>query len=705
MKLTNDVRLLACGILALSVIGLASAETTPPADTIVVNARIYTVNKVQPWAQALAVRQGKIVAVGTDQQIKSLQGPKTKVIDATTRMVLPGLVDAHMHMALEPFMPRLFSMEAFTIAEVKKAVGERAKAVPNETALLGYVTLIKDAQRITKKELDEVVPDIPVLLMDGHNAWLNSKALAAAGITSTSPDPQGGSIAHDPASGEPTGLLGDAAAVLAFKKVAGEPGDKVRREAYLGLIHQFSKLGVTRLFSAGHDEENIDVFDQLRRDGLLTAKMTFAQVAQPPQLRPEDIEVFERRRAKYHDAWISAGAVKFFNDGLVESGLGAMVEPYLDAQYGRGNTLWAPAELKAAVTEVSRRGFIVAIHATGDRALRDGLDAYEQARQANGPSQTVMRIEHCEHVTDQDLPRFGQLGVIASMQPTYAADIAWNAAEKRIGHGLMRSAYPWFALYEAGARVAFGSDTPGYSISPWDSMGMALTATKEPEQRLTVAQAIEASTLNAARAAGVEQTEGSIEVGKAADLIIISQDLFAVAPQDVAKTQVLTTMVEGKVVWSQELTGYSVESTDIGTLLDDPAAKAVLDKYVAGLSTNPQIGAARSLTLKAVQHYVPEVVTDKALVEAQAALSKLPRRGAPGAAAYSIDKSEIGSLLDDPAAKAVLDKYMPGLSTHPQIDQARAITLRAVQQYAPEIVTAKALQETQEALAKLGEKK
>lgn len=618
--------------IALLLTALASSGNTraeaPPADSILIHGKVYTVNPRQPWAEAIAVRDGKIIAVGDDKQIEALRGPSTKVIDAGGRVVLPGIGDNHVHFGLDPFEERVFSMEARTVAEAQKKIKDYAGAHPKEKAILIWGSLLDDALTLTKKDLDAVVSDRPVVFNDGHVVWTNSKGLAAVGITPSTPDPRGGTILHDPKTGDTTGVLLDSAGAETFLSVAGDPGEKVRENAYIKRFNQFSSLGVTRAVSLGSDEEFLDVLDKLRRQGKLTLRMTVATVLRPPAIVPEDIIEVEGRRSKYHDDWINAGAIKFFQDGLVESEAGAMVDPYLDKPTVRGESLWPPENLKTAVVELNRRGFLIAIHATGDRAAREALDAYELAVKTNGPNDAPMRIEHVEHVADADFARFAKLGVSANMQPTFANETYWKAGQVRLGTDRMRVAYPWTTLLNSGAVVSLGSDTPSFTPDPWTAMQIVVTTDLEPEQRMTVAQAIAAYTIGSARAAGVGAKEGSIEVGKSADLIVVSQNPFEVDPHAIGRTKVLTTMVDGKVVYTAvAITTYTVDGTDIGTLLDDPAAKAVLDQYMPGLSSHEKIDAARSMTLKAVQAYAPTVVTDKALSDTKAALAQIKPSG------------------------------------------------------------------------------
>src|SRR5512135_87547 len=307
-------------LMALAAIALAAsltAQATPPADTVLLHARIYTVNDRQPWADALAIRGGNIVAVGTEAQIQKYRGPSTRLIDAGGRLVLPGFTDCHIH-----FMDGSLSLERINVEDVKSIAGiqqrvkEFAAAHPKDPWILGRgwsYDVFGKAALPDKKYLDEVVPDRPVLLegYDGHTYWANSKALAAAGITRNTPDPPNGKIVRD-AQGEPTGALKEDAAAELVQHVIPQP----TREEHLQALRQgmaaANKAGLVRVHSAGGDFEFFDLLNQLRQQGQLTVRFYVSDIVRPPELTTAEINKLEEARAKYHDAWISGGAVKFF---------------------------------------------------------------------------------------------------------------------------------------------------------------------------------------------------------------------------------------------------------------------------------------------------------------------------------------------------------------------------------------------------------
>ena len=543
----------------------APAPASAPADILLLHARIYTVNARQPWAEALAIRGGNIVAVGSPAQIENYRGPSTRVIDAGGHLVLPGFTDCHIH-----FMDGSLSLERInlddlkTISGIQERVKKFAAAHPRDPWILGRgwsYDVFGAAALPDKKYLDQVVPDRPVLLAgyDGHTYWANSKALAAAGITRNTPDPPNGKIVRD-AKGEPTGALKEDAAAELVQRVVPEPTREQRLQALAQGMAAANRAGLVRVHSAGGDFAYLDLLDQLRRQGRLTVRFYVSDIARPPELTTAEIKKLEKARAQYHDQWISGGAVKFFLDGVIESHTAAMLQPYTDDPSQSGKLFWDPAKYKQAVAELNRRGFQVFTHAIGDRSVRLALDAYESSYKSSPNKNLRDRVEHIETISAPDIARFGQLGVIASMQPlhAYPDNDTLKVWSPNIGPERTTRAWVWHSILASGGRLAFGSDWPVVTLNPWPGVQTALTReTAEgtpaggfvPSERITLAQTIAAYTLGAAYAGHRETTEGSLEPGKVADLIILDQDLFHVPANQTGKTQVLMTMVGGKVVY------------------------------------------------------------------------------------------------------------------------------------------------------------
>lgn len=542
----------------------AWAQAQPTADAVVINARIYTVNSQQPWAEALAIGGDKILAVGSAKDVAAYRGPTTKVIDAQGRLVLPGFADCHIHfMDGSLGLTQVDLNDAKTVPEIQKRVKEYAAAHPNEPWITGmgwtYPTFGPSALP-DKKILDEVVSDRPVYLVafDGHSSWANSKALAMAGITRQTPDPPNGKIVRD-AKGEATGALKESAGDLVANMMP-KPTREQRLAALRLGMQAANKVGLVRVHSAGQDFEYLDLYDELRRNGEMTVRFYVAYFLDPPELTPKAIEQIEQARRTYHDDWISGGVVKTMLDGVIEAHTAAMLAPYSDDPSVSGKLFWDEAKYKQAIAELDRRGLQIFTHAIGDRAVRLALDAYEGAAEANHTHDARPRIEHTETISAQDIPRFGKLGVIASFQPlhAYPDDDTLKIWARNVGPERAQRAWVWNSIQKTGGRLAFGSDWPVVTLNPWPGVQNALTReTTEgdppggfvPKERINLQDTIKAYTLGAAFAGHREKSEGSLEPGKLADLIVLSQDLFKIEPSDIAKTEVLLTMVGGKVVY------------------------------------------------------------------------------------------------------------------------------------------------------------
>jgi predicted amidohydrolase YtcJ len=565
--------LLCLSVVCLSCISYAATKSST-ADVILIHARIYTVNPQQPWAEALAIRDGKILAVGKEDEISQYRGTSTKVINAKGRLVLPGFTDCHVH-----FMDGSFSLEqvnvesAKNLEQVQQQIGAYAKAHPNDAWVLGRgwsYPIFPPSGMPDKKQLDAVVPDRPAYIegYDGHTWWANSKALAAAHITKATSDPPGGTIVRDPATGEPTGAIKEDAADALVRRAFPVPSREKKLKALRAGLKQANELGITRVHVMGGvnvgagDVADADLLDELRRNNELTVRFYLGYRFDPPEVTAHQLDEIEQARKRYHDDWIAAGGVKFFLDGVIETHTAAMLEPYSNAPSLSGSLLWDPDKYKAFVAELDRRGIQIFTHAIGDRAIRLALDAYQSAATANGTKDARHRVEHIEDPSAADIPRFGQLGVIASMQPlhAYPDDDTLKSWLPSVGPERATRAWPWRSIQAAGGVLAFGSDWPVVTLSPWPGLQNAVTRQTTdgepqggwiPSESISIADAVKGYTLNAAFAGHREKTEGSIEPGKLADLIIVSQNLFEIDPHRLVDTKVILTMVGGRVVYEQ----------------------------------------------------------------------------------------------------------------------------------------------------------
>jgi predicted amidohydrolase YtcJ len=554
--------------MATAVLTLAAALARAPipvADTIIAHARIYTGNRQQPWAEAVAIRAGKIITVGDESAVFKLRYAATHVIEAGGHLVLPGFVDCHIHFLDGSLSLGRVNLEgAKDASDIQQRLRDYAAKHPGNDWVLGrgwnYAMFGPEALP-NKKYLDEIFPDRPVFLegYDGHTYWANSKALALAGVTKETTDPSNGAIVRDPKTHEATGALKESAQDL-VARVVPKPSRDEKLVALRAGMKWANEHGLTRVHSAGGDFEQLDLYDELCRQGQLSLRLYIAYFLDPPRLRAQDLEAIESARKKFHDDWIDTNAVKMMVDGVVESHTAAMLEPYSDDPSLKGKLFWDPANYLAAVAELDKRGLQLFTHAIGDYGVRTALDAYEHAEEVNHTRDRRPRIEHIETVTAADIPRFGKLGVIASMQPLHSYPDAdtLDVWARNAGPDRASRAWAWKSIANDGGHLAFGSDWPVVTLNPWEGAQTAVTRqTSEgkpdagfvPEQRLTVAETVRGYTLGAAYAGRREKTEGSIEPGKLADLIIVSQNIFEIDPRRLAETKVLTTIVGGRVVY------------------------------------------------------------------------------------------------------------------------------------------------------------
>ncbi|MGB7847679.1 MAG: amidohydrolase [Candidatus Acidiferrum sp.] len=539
-----------------------------PADIIIVHGKIYTVDEKKPWAQSLAIRKGKIVAVGTDLQVERMRGIGTKYIDAGGKLVLPGFTDCHIHLADGGLsLKRLNLEDAKDVPDIVNRLRTYVDEHPNDKWILGggwnYPMFAPDMLP-NKKPLDELFPVIAIFLesYDGHTFWANSKALALAGITKSTPNPLNGEIVRDPKTGEATGALKESAGDL-VRKVAPKPTYVEKLNALRAGIKLAGRNGITRVHSAGGEFEQLDLLQELRESKQLTVRFHIAYSVVPPELRREDLSAIEAARKKYHDDWIDVNSAKFFLDGVVETHTAAFLEPYSDDPSTKGALFWDPQKFKAAVAELDKKDLQVYTHAIGDLAVRTALDAYEAADPKNHSKHRRNRVEHIETIAADDIPRFGKLGVIASMQPQHAYPDAdtLDVWARDVGPDRASRAWVWKSIAQHDGHYAFGSDWPVVTINPWQGIQTAVTRQTHdrkppegfvPSQRLTLAQAVEGYTSEAAYAGHREKTEGSLEKGKVADVIMVDRNIFEIEPHTIDQTKVLLTIVGGKIVYEAD---------------------------------------------------------------------------------------------------------------------------------------------------------
>jgi predicted amidohydrolase YtcJ len=539
-----------------------------PADILIVHAKVYTLDPQKPWAQAIAIRHGKIQAVGRDEEVERYRGIGTKRIDAGGKLVLPGFTDCHVHFLRGSLRLSRVNLEgAKDMPDLHKRLQAYAAQHPDKSWILGGgwdYTMFGAAHLPDKKSLDELFPDRPVFLeaSDLHTFWVNSRALALAEITSGTPDPPNGFIVRDPRTGEATGALKEDADAL-VRKVIPEPSQVEQLTAMRLGIKLANRNGLTRAQSARWDFEILPVLEELRQEKQLTLRFDISYFLNEHRLEETDVALIEAARKKFHDEWIGVNTVKLVLDGVVESHTAALLEPYADDPSTKGSLSWDPEKYQAAVAQLDKLGLQLYTHAVGDRAVRTALDAYEFAEKKNHTKDRRHRIEHIETIAASDIPRFGKIGVIASMQPLHAYPDAdtFDVWTRNLGQDRSSRAWVWNSIRESGGHYAFGSDWPVVTLNPFEGIQTAVTrqttdgTPKEgfvPSQRLTVAQAVEGYTLGAAFAGHHEKTEGSLAAEKVADIIIVDRNIFEIDPHTIGDTKVVITIAGGKIVYEAD---------------------------------------------------------------------------------------------------------------------------------------------------------
>jgi predicted amidohydrolase YtcJ len=552
----------------LTVLPLAASAQAQRADRIFVNGKIWTGDDAHPSAAAIAVAGDKILAVGSSQEIRALAGPQTASVDLGGRLMVPGFQDSHLHFPGESInsvqLDGLESLESF-----QKALGDFAKSHPKLAWITGsgWGYSAFPNQTVHKKYIDAVIADRPVYVAerDGHMGLANSKALALAGITRDTQDPPNGHIMRD-ADGEPTGELKEAAQYLMRKHIPPETPDEMY-QTFLEHMDEAAADGLTAAQNASWAPEQQPIFERALKANAFKLRIRFAPLILPKEggapkdhylktpLTAADLTEYKRLRATFKGPIMKFGSIKGFLDGTVDARTAAMFEPYVGG--GTGIPFWEQDDLNKTVALYDKEGFQVLLHAIGDKAINMALNAFEYAAKTNGTSGRRHRVEHGEVPRLADLPRFKQLGVIASTQALFAMPDATVLTNYAVLLGAERASHAnAFKLYDdAGAVQAFGSDWGVFDFSPLRGIHVAVTRMTSagtppggwyPENRITVAAALRHYTRDGAYANFDEQIRGTLTPGKLADFVVLSQDILTIPPMDILKTKVLLTVMGGK---------------------------------------------------------------------------------------------------------------------------------------------------------------
>jgi predicted amidohydrolase YtcJ len=554
-------------------------KASGPADLVLVNGDVYRVDAAGSWAQAVAVRDGRIVAVGTDREIREHVGPSTETIDLGGKMLLPGFQDAHVH-PTGGGMDRLRCdlSGAHSAEKYAKLIREYSDAHPEVGWILGggWAMDVFPGGTPDRHSLDAIVPDRPVFISnrDNHAAWVNTKALGMARVDAGSEDPADGRIEREP-DGGPQGTLHEGAMSL-VRRLIPDPNHEEIAHGILVAQEYLHSLGITAWQDAIIGEyptvpNSRDVYPTLAGRGQLTARVVGALWWSRGRGLDQVEELASYRASTGADRYRPT-SVKIMQDGVCENFTACMLEPYLDAHGhptdNRGLAYVDPAELPAIVTALDAAGFQVHFHTIGDKAVRDALDAIEAARRANGMNDLRPHMAHVQVVHPDDVPRFRRLGVTANGQPLWAANDPQMTELTLPFIGPERAAwqYPFGSLVRSGAILAFGSDWPVSTPDVLQEIHVAVNRTTPPDyayggaseleaepflpdERITLAQAIRAFTMGSAFVNHLDDVTGSIEVGKFADLVVLSQNLFAVDPGEISRAEVVLTLIDGRPVF------------------------------------------------------------------------------------------------------------------------------------------------------------
>ena len=537
----------------------AAGQSKPAADLIIRNAKVWTVDKDHPTAQAVAVLGDRIVAVGSNADVEAWRGARTRTIDASGKLLLPGFNDSHVH-----FVDGGLSLDsvqlndATSATEFARRIGEQARKTPKgEWVTSGDWDETKwtPPAMPTKELIDPLTPNTPVFLSryDGHMALANSVTLRLAGITAKTPDPPGGVIVRD-AEGNPTGALKDAAMDYVYKIAPPLSHDRRLRAIKRALAHAAS-LGVTSVQHMNPDYADVAVYAELLERGELTARIYAA-----PLITGVDDQVKIGVRHAFGGPFLRIGALKAYADGSLGSSTAYFFEPFSNQPNNHGllsDEMHPVSLMRDRMLKADASGLQLCTHAIGDRGISTILDLYSEIVKAHGESDRRFRIEHAQHMAAKDFDRFAQLHVIASMQPYHAIDDGrW--AEERIGHDRSSRTYAFRTFLNHGVRLAFGTDWNVAPLNPMLGLYAAVTrATLDgknpdgwfPEQKLSLAEAVEAYTMGSAYAEFQEKDKGSITPGKLADMVLLSDDVFAIDPVKIREVKILTTWVGGQIVW------------------------------------------------------------------------------------------------------------------------------------------------------------
>lgn len=554
------------GAIAASLVAIASGAadaqraTPQPADLIVTNAKIYTVDDSHPFVEALAVRGGRVEFVGSAREAMLLRGASTRVVDGRGQTIIPGMVDAHAHLfELGTFLHNLDLTDTRSYETIVARVADRVKSTPAGRWIVGRgwdQNKWGDTRFPTHDALTRISPSNPVVLerVDGHAILANAAAMRAAGVTNATPSPAGGRIERG-LNGEPTGVFVDNAMALVDRVIPALSHDEMKSAA-LDAIAESNKYGLVGVHDPGEPQDVLELFEELAKAGTFNLRV-YAMISDDSAA----IEHYFKRgpQSALYDGHLWIRSIKLYADGALGSRGAALLDPYTDDAKNSGLLKSTPEHLRDVSTRALQHGFQVGTHAIGDRGNRVALDAYEAALKAVPTVDHRFRIEHVQVLDHADVPRFAQLGVIPSMQAVHqTSDMYWAAT--RLGYARTFGAYAWRSLLNTGVIIPNGSDFPVERVNPLYSFHSAVSRQDDsnwppggwfPEQMMTREEALKSMTIWPAFAGFQEQLTGSLTPGKYADFVILDRDIMTIPASEILGTHVVATYIGGRPVYER----------------------------------------------------------------------------------------------------------------------------------------------------------
>jgi len=536
---------------------------TQPATLLITNAKVYTVDEAQPWAEAVAVRGNRIVFVGSAGDAEALRGPDTKVIDGAGRTLLPGIIDSHYHLLWGSLgLESIRLGEAHTQEAVAENILAFAAAHPDREWLVGrgfLYTVKPNGKPLDRHFLDSLVPDRPLYIVafDGHTAWGNTEALRRGNLLNGGETGPNSEIVMDPETGLATGELREPPAFKGIRDLLPIPTTADKRAALHKGMAEAASLGVTSVQNMDGDDEQIQLYAAMEDLGEMTLRV-YVPYSVTPETPIEDLAEAVAWRERFQSNYVRSSSIKLFMDGVVESYTALLVDDYAGLPGNTGSANFTAEHFNRIAVEADRLGLQIAVHAVGDGAVRRTLDGYELAQSVNGARDSRHRVEHIELLHPDDLHRFAEMGVIASMQPLHSplevdeTDV-WPSRldTERWGHS-----FPWRTLRDAGAHLAFGSDWPVVSEDPMLGIFAALNRKPwlpgQPDESLTLEETIAGYTKDAAFVEFQEHEKGMIRTGYLADLVLLSGDLFTAPAETIHEVRPVLTVCDGRVVFEAE---------------------------------------------------------------------------------------------------------------------------------------------------------